>query len=117
MSHLKPGTLCITIGGSGENAGRIVQVIRYVGPHPHDRRITRGYRIRTVSGRPFASIRQYVSPTGYYTARNQSAECTADRTNLRPLVDPKVEAEVRDRELPAPRALDCEVQHKLTAEA
>lgn len=95
MSFLKPGTLCITVGGSGENAGRIVEVLYYTGRHLLDPRIIRGYRIRTVSGRPFASIRKYLG-SGYCTVRNLLSECTADRSNLRPLVDPEVEAEESD---------------------
>ncbi len=95
MSFLKSGTLCITVGGSGENAGRIVVVLYYTGGHLFDPRVTRGYRIRTMSGRPFASIREHFG-SEYCTVRNLHSECTADRSNLRPLVDPEVEAEERD---------------------
>ena len=36
MSFQKVGTLCVAVGGHGENAGRIVQVICYVGLQQND---------------------------------------------------------------------------------
>lgn len=85
MSFLKPGTLCITVGGSGENAGRIVRVIRYTGPHKFDSRVVEGYLVETVSGRLFTSVKEYEPEE--IVSRLKYNTCTADRKNLRPLVD------------------------------
>lgn len=33
MSHLKPGTLCVIVGGCPENLGLIVEVVCHLGAH------------------------------------------------------------------------------------
>ncbi len=96
MSYLKPGTLCMTVGGTGENAGRIVRVIRYTGKHHFSPRVVHGYIVRTVSGRPFASTRKYFPEER--VLHFEDNECVADRSNLRPLVDTSIEAEMRETE-------------------
>ncbi len=83
---LRPGTLCMTVGGTGVNAGRIVVVIRYTGRHPQDGTVTEGYLVRTASGRPFAAIKHW-SPGTYSIVRNVFSETIADRRNLRPLAE------------------------------
>jgi hypothetical protein len=98
MSNLlNPGTLCLTVGGSGENAGRLVRVIRLIGASDFGRcpAITEGYCVETADGKPFASVEQgtrLTAPTaGTFIVRNIAYDCVADRRNLRPLVDPSVE--------------------------
>src|SRR5450759_751360 len=94
MPILKPGTLCVTVGGSGENAGRIVVILSYCGPCAFDSTIKEGYNIRTASGRPFATVRQYsLTGTGSYLLRDMLCDCVTDRRRLRPLIDPNVDAE------------------------
>ncbi len=83
MSFLKPGTLCVTVGGSGENAGRIVRVVRYYGPHEVNTAVVEGYLVETVSGRPFASTKEYEPEV--HISRYEANDCVADRSNLRPL--------------------------------
>ena len=48
MSSLKPGTLCVIIGGCPENIGLIVEVLEHIGPYPPR---SDAYSIRTVTGR------------------------------------------------------------------
>ena len=109
MSTLKPGTLCMTVGGSGENAGRIVVVIAYVGPFPRDPRVINGYEIEPANGLPFAAVRNFPAKGTMRILRNTAMRCKADRSNLRPLVDPdgKPLAIPRDRKRPVakPRAM------------
>ena len=88
MSTLKPGTLCMTVGGSGENAGRIVVVLAYVGPFPLDPRVINGYEIEPANGLPFASVRNFPAKGPMRILRNTEMRCRADRSNLRPLIDP-----------------------------
>lgn len=113
MSFLKPGTLCVTVGGTGENAGRIVVILSYVGPYRFDPAIQEGYSIRTASGRPFESIKRHTLG-GFDIVRNKLCECVADRSRLRPLVDPTVDAE--EQTCTTPRTNDRDVEPALTTE-
>jgi len=85
MSYLKPGTICIAIGGSGVNAGRIVRVIEFTGEHEFDPRVTEGYLIEALNSRPFTT-RVYRSP-GDWALIHTDTRAIADRRRLRPLVD------------------------------
>lgn len=114
VTILKPGTLCVTVGGTGENAGRIVTVLSYFGPHDQNSAITEGYIIRTASGRPFASIRRYTAPARYDIARNACSQCIADRSNLRPLVDLKADAE--EQTIATPCSKNQKAKRKLATE-
>ena len=94
MSLLKNGTRCVIIAGCRENIGLVVEVIEHLGAVE-----SRGdaYRIKTVSGRPFHQLWD-----GGDLLRNLSNEAITDRHKLRPLVDPKVEDEVRQVEKAMP---------------
>lgn len=78
MSSLKPGTLCIIVGGCPENIGLIVEVLWHIGPY-HPR--ADAYEIRTISGRPF---HQLWNPGGELV-RGKSNVCITDRHKLRSL--------------------------------
>ena len=94
MSLLKNGTRCVIIAGCRENIGLVVEVIEHLGAIE-----SRGdaYSIKTVSGRPFHQLWD-----GGDLLRNLSNEAITDRHKLRPLVDPKVEDEVRQVEKAMP---------------
>jgi len=89
MSYLKPGTLCVIVGGCPKNIGLIVEVIAHLGPYPPR---ADAYRIRAVSGRSFP---QYWNSEGNLIS-GSSARAITDRHKLRPLVDPKDKSEVRE---------------------
>lgn len=89
MSSLKPGTLCVIVGGCPENIGLIVEVLEHLGPYLQ--RVD-AYEIKTVSGRSF---HQLWSPDGELV-RGKSNVCITDRHKLRPLVDSKDKSEVRN---------------------
>lgn len=91
MSLLKPGTRCIIIAGCPENIGLIVEVIWRFGEQDGS---TDAYYIKTISGRKF-----HPRWHGNDLHRGASDECITDRRKLRPLVDPKVEANVRKVEV------------------
>jgi len=86
MSLLKNGTRCVIIAGCRENIGLVVEVIEHLGAYEGR---ADAYFIRTVSGRPFQQLKH-----GGDLLRNMSNEAITDRHKLRPLVDPKVEADV-----------------------
>ena len=90
MSILKPGTRCVIVAGCPENIGLVVEVIEHLGAIGGR---SDAYLIRTVSGRPFQQLRH-----GGDLLRNISDEAITERHKLRPLVDPKVEADVRQVE-------------------
>ena len=87
MSSLKPGTLCVIIGGCPENIGLIVEVLEHIGPYPPR---SDAYSIRTVTGRNFPQLRigeDERLESGSFT------EAITDRHKLRPLVGPKDDPE------------------------
>lgn len=88
MSLLKPGTLCIIVGGCPENIGLIVEVIEHLGIYG-DREDA--YYVRTVTNRPFHQVW-----SGNDLLRGCFNECITDRHKLRPLVDPKDDDEADD---------------------
>ena len=90
MSLLKNGTRCVIIAGCQENIGLVVEVVEHLGEYQGR---ADAYFIRTVSGRPFNQLWD-----GGDLLRNLSNEAITDRHKLRPLVDPKIEAEVRQVE-------------------
>ena len=113
MSALKPGTLCITVGPSGENDGCIVRVLTYVGQHRHSPCITEGYEILTVSGRPFKSTSNF-SGGDWTVVRNVALTCTVDRRNLRPLVELDAECKVGEEVVtPAAKTKKKAQSHKV----
>ncbi len=89
MTYLKPGTLCVIVGGCPKNIGLIVEVLAHIAPYPFS---SDKYSIRTVSGRPFP---QLWNEKGFLISGN-SNKCYTDRHKLRPLVDPKDESKVRE---------------------
>ena len=89
MSEIKPGTLCVIVAGCPENVGLIVEVVEHLGAYPPRED---AYRIRTVSGRRFPQLK--VGPKEWL-APGSSNEAITDRHKLRPLVDPKDEADLR----------------------
>lgn len=106
MSILKPGTRCVIIAGCPENIGLVVEVLQHLGEF--DGRPD-AYYVRTVSGRKFHQIWH-----GNELRRGSSADCITDRHKLRPLVDPKVDAEDHDLEAPPDRdAVDREMAEAL----
>ncbi len=92
MSDLKPGTLCVIVGGCPENIGLIVEVVCYLGRVPPREN---AYKIRTLSGRNFPQLwgenNQLIS--GYI---NWSI---TDRHKLRPLIDTKDDVEKTEQEV------------------
>jgi hypothetical protein len=88
MSALKPGTLCVIIGGCPENIGMIVEVIQHLGQYD-DREDA--YYIRTTTGRKFRQLWD-----GNDLLRGSSDECITDRHKLRPLVDANDDADQSD---------------------
>jgi hypothetical protein len=91
MSDLKPGALCVIIGGCPENIGLIVEIIRHLGACGNREN---AYSIRTVSGRTFHQFRK----SNGELIRANNCECITDRHKLRPLVDPKENDESLERE-------------------
>jgi len=89
MSSLKPGTLCVIVGGCPENIGLLVEVIEHLGVCGDKED---AYCVRTVNGRPFHQIW-----SGNDLLRGASNECITDRYKLRPLLDHKVDDEADDR--------------------
>ena len=90
MSSLKPGTLCVIIGGCPENIGLIVEVLEHIGPYPPR---SDAYSIRTVTGRNFPQLKigdDKRLESGSFT------EAITDRHKLRPLVGPKDDPEETD---------------------
>ncbi len=83
MEILKPGTLCVIVGGCPENIGLVVEVLEHIGIEPPR---TDAYLIRTVSGRDFPQLK--VGPKERL-APGTSNEAITDRHKLRPLVDGK----------------------------
>jgi len=79
MSNLKPGTLCVIVGGCPENLGLIVEVVCHLGPHD-GRQDT--YEIKTVTSRKFNQMWR-----GSKLVKGYSTEAITDRHKLRPLVN------------------------------
>lgn len=90
MSVLKPGTLCVIVGGCPENIGLIVEVLVHIGLYPPR---ADAYQIRTVSGRSFPQLK--TGPTERL-ARGYSNKAITDRHKLRPLVDAKGKSKLRE---------------------
>lgn len=80
MSALKPGTLCVIVGGCPENIGLVVRVIAHLGRHLGR---ADAYLIETASGRFF---NQLTDADGTKLRRGSSSEAITDRHKLRPLV-------------------------------
>lgn len=80
MSQLKPGTLCVIVGGCPENIGLIVEVICHLGRVPPR---DDAYKIKTVSDRRFA---QLWGADGKLVDGYSNVAIT-DRHKLRPLPD------------------------------
>lgn len=78
MSILKPGTLCVIIGGCPENIGLVVSVIIHLGRHLGRED---AYLIETVSRRFFNQLKD-----GDELKRGMSTQAITDRHKLRPLV-------------------------------
>ena len=81
MSALKPGTLCVIIGGCPENIGMIVEVTSHLGQYLER---ADAYLIETVTGRRFNQLWD-----GNELLRGDSIEAITDRHKLRPLLDLK----------------------------
>jgi len=92
MSYLKPGTLCVIVGGCPKNIGLIVEVLAHIGPYPPR---ADAYRIRAVSGRVFPQLYNLEG----FPIRTKSPVCITDRHKLRPLVYPSNESEERETEV------------------
>ncbi len=101
MSILARGQKCVIVGGCPENIGLIVEVISRIGPHKGRED---AYWIRTVSGRPFHQLWM-----GRELQRGGSSEAITDRHKLRPLVDPKDEADKTDAKII--KTQELETQH------
>ena len=81
MELLKPGTLCVIVGGCPENIGLVVEVLEHIGAEPPR---ADAYLIRTESGRNFPQLK--LGPKEVL-ASGTSNEAITDRHKLRPLVD------------------------------
>ncbi|MDZ4343989.1 MAG: hypothetical protein U1E51_16340 [Candidatus Binatia bacterium] len=82
MEALKPGTLCVIVGGCPENIGLVVEVLEHIGAEPPR---ADAYRIRTTSGRNFPQLK--FGREEERLAPGTSNEAITDRHKLRPLVD------------------------------
>lgn len=91
-SILKNGTRCVIVAGCPENIGVLVVTTEHLGANDG---YEDGYRIVTLSGRPFAQLTH-----GKRMLKGYSNEATTERYKLRPLVDPKVDDQVREVEEP-----------------
>ncbi|MBN8474518.1 hypothetical protein [Sulfuritalea sp.] len=90
MEILKPGTLCVIVGGCPENIGLVVEVIEHIGVEPPR---TDAYLIRTTSGRNFPQLK--FGRGEKRLAPGTSNEAITDRHKLRPLVDADDESELQ----------------------
>ena len=79
MSALKPGTLCVIVGGCPENIGLVVRVLVHLGRYGSRED---AYFIETVSGRFF---NQLIDDDGKLK-RGASARAVTDRHKLRSLL-------------------------------
>jgi len=79
MSNLKPGTLCVIVGGCPENLGLIVEVVSHLGRY--DGRED-AYEIKTVTSRKFNQMW-----SGTKLVKGYSTEAITDRHKLRPLIN------------------------------
>jgi len=96
MSHLKPGTRCVIVGGCPENIGLIVEIISHIGTvYIRPSHTADVCQIRTVSGRFFPQVWDSEGNL----LKGSSNECFTDRHKLRPLVDPKDESEIREADV------------------
>ncbi len=84
MEALKPGTLCVIVGGCPENIGLVVEVLEHIGAEPPR---ADAYLIRTTSGRNFPQLK--FGRGEKRLAPGTSNEAVTDRHKLRPLVDAK----------------------------
>ncbi len=84
MEILKPGTLCVIVGGCPENIGLVVEVLEHIGAEPPR---ADAYLIRTTSGRNFPQLK--FGRGEKRLAPGTSNEAVTDRHKLRPLVDAK----------------------------
>lgn len=84
---LKPGTLCIvTYTPTGADMGRIVEVVRYLGPRRSGPEFQpEAYVVRCVAGRPFHSVRSWRPDGTFIVAKDTARVANADRSQLRPL--------------------------------
>ncbi len=89
MEILKPGTLCVIVGGCPENIGLVVEVLQHIGMAPPR---TDAYRIRTTSGRNFPQLKYGTREERL--APGTATEAITDRHKLRPLVDADDESEL-----------------------
>ncbi len=84
MEILKPGTLCVIVGGCPENIGLVVEVLEHIGAEPPR---ADAYLIRTTSGRNFPQLK--FGRNEEQLAPGTANEAITDRHKLRPLVDAK----------------------------
>lgn len=82
MEILKPGTLCVIVGGCPENIGLVVEVLEHLGAEPPR---ADAYRIRTTSGRNFPQLKYGTREERL--APGTATEAITDRHKLRPLVE------------------------------
>jgi len=94
-SILKPGTRCVIVAGCPENIGLVVSVVQRIGA---SRGYDDGYEIETISGRNF---RQLWNGDGELQIGSSEFAFT-ERRKLRPLVDPKVDADADQVEVLTP---------------
>ena len=80
MTTLKPGTLCVIVGGCPENLGLIVEVVEHLGLYEGRED---AYEIKTVTNRKFNQLWR-----GGKLVKGFSTEAVTDRHKLRPLVSP-----------------------------
>ena len=78
MSKLKPGTLCVIVGGCPENIGLVVEVVSRLGQYEERED---AYVIQTVTSRKFNQLWDEGS-----LVRGFSTQAITDRHKLRPLV-------------------------------
>lgn len=97
MSVLKIGQLCVTVGGSGRNDGRIVRVLDHPGQCECDPSMVDVYSVEAVSGRPLWTM-IYATGEAPQVANTQTT-CFVERARLRPLVDLRGGEPLADRDI------------------
>jgi hypothetical protein len=122
MSVLKPGTLCITVGHryTPSNNGRIVRVLHHAGRTWTG--MVDGYVIEVVNGAPFSTIILNTEEGDRVLVRDRHTRCTAERSNLRPLLYPGIGHPILEQlakaktSTPVLRAKQARLLQKLGAE-
>ncbi len=95
-SYIMTGTLCAVVGG--EDAGRLVIIVKCLGPVYHASsgiRIAEGYWVKTYDALPFTPMMRCRPDEGTRSLSGpfSRSECIFDRNRLRELVEMPIASE------------------------